>query len=287
MGKTTSTKHLAWAWAAGEDADLQKFSYVFHVALGHIKAKRPLGEIVKEEHFGKDGIVSKENVEDILKGKAGGRVLVILDGYDELDRDKCPDIDLVLRREILTDCAVIVTSRESDKIQPIRDFFVDAELEMRGFDKNGITEYLRKNFSAEETVENLLKQAFENGIIQDPENDLGILTIPLFLNMFCSICQGPRSKKKVNVTSPAGSKELKSKSALFDALVKNNIERKALKTPDSGGEGSDRQQEVMCLLWKLAWEGLNHSGGIQQYFTQVKLRLVSKLFLLSDDTQHF
>ena len=50
MGKTTALKYLAVSWSDGTLKEIEKFDFVFHIALKHVKDDSPIENIILTEH---------------------------------------------------------------------------------------------------------------------------------------------------------------------------------------------------------------------------------------------
>ena len=85
MGKSTATKHLAISWADGTSEELQKFDFVFHIALRYVKKDSgSIEEIIISQHSSlKRKKVQNWEVRTILEDDSCGKVLLLIDGHDE------------------------------------------------------------------------------------------------------------------------------------------------------------------------------------------------------------
>ena len=79
------------------------------------------------------------------------RILVILDGWDELPEESKHHVDDVLARRVLKCCYVMVTTRERPDLW--KPFKFDSCLEMKVFSKDDSIDYIRKHFKNTKTEE--------------------------------------------------------------------------------------------------------------------------------------
>ena len=114
MGKSTATKYLAISWADGTAEELQKFDFVFHIALKKVKDGSPIENIIIQQHSGlKASKVKPVEVKGILEGDTNSKVMVILDGHDEYTVGRNFDIDEAIVKEKLGNCWVVITSKRN------------------------------------------------------------------------------------------------------------------------------------------------------------------------------
>ena len=205
IGKSTALRHLALSWANGTVNELKQFDFVFHIALKDVKNDQSIENIIIKQHKGlKSRKVSPIEIKNIIESDQH-KILLLLDGHDEYTVGTNPNIDDVITKDILTDCSIILTSRESKELPEIR-CYMDAEAEITGFDSDGIREYITKYLGSREKQKELISHAKKCKLItsdfrkddgenddsddteeanQDDLYDFGILCIPLLLHMIC------------------------------------------------------------------------------------------------------
>ena len=86
---------------------------------------------------------------------------------------------------------MVVTLRETEQINKLKQF-IDAEVEIRGFDKNNVEKYISYCFRDYEKARGLMKQAEQAGLItknhlNEQNNCDEILCVPFLLNMICTL----------------------------------------------------------------------------------------------------
>ena len=145
-------KHLAISWADGTEPELNKFQFVFHIALKHVKDNSPIENIIIAQHSGlKANKVQPTEIKSILEGDS--KVLLLIDGHDEYK-----------------------TGRN------------DAEAEIRGFDAKNIETYVTKIMSNSQMTKEFFEHASKIGLcgkVFGKKAYSPILTIPILLHMIC------------------------------------------------------------------------------------------------------
>ena len=240
-GKSTAMKHLAKIWAEGSSQQLNIFDFVFHVALNTVQSNEDIENIIIEQHKGlKGNDVKPTEIKAIIRGPQSQKVVIIFDGHDEYKCGTNFDIDHAITKEYLRDCLIILSSRETEVLREIREI-VDTEVEITGFDSEGVKEYAAQYFlEMPEKCEELLEKV-EACEINNSMFDYGILHIPIFLNMTCVLF-----KRNVSV--------LKGKVAVLSAIVDRCPAWQAIRT--GGKKGVKDTKDVIIKLGKLALDGL-------------------------------
>ena len=144
VGKTTLTKKLCAEWA--KQQMLIEFLLVMCFPL-----REPLVRISEslEDLFSYFGDDCSDEDKKYIKETQGSKVLLILDGWDEL-RLSCRGEDMffprLLKGEILPNCSIVVTSR-SGPTDFIKHYIPDSKLiEVLGFTQEQIKHYIRAYF---------------------------------------------------------------------------------------------------------------------------------------------
>ena len=97
MGKSTALKHLALSWADGSVENLNKFDYVFHIALKDLKNNDTLESIIVRQHKGLSGSgVQPFEMKHLLEGYEKRKILLLLDGYDEYLKNHLLKVDCMM-----------------------------------------------------------------------------------------------------------------------------------------------------------------------------------------------
>ena len=261
MGKSTEMKHLAISWADGTSEELKKFDFVFHVALKFVKDDSAIENIIVAQHPSlKRKKVKPWEIRSILENDTSGRVLLLMDGHDEYKTGRNTEIDEAIQKELLGECWVILTSRETNDLHHLKDY-MDAEVEIFGFGESGVESYIGLFMENEIKTKELLKQAEEKRIKEN------ILKVPILLNMVCSLFEG------IDSTLP------ETRTGLIGCIVQRCINREAIR---SKGSKTIRKQtavfnmenwpeevrNVFLKLCKFAWDKLNEPAK-KLYFEKV------------------
>ena len=114
------------------------------------------------------------------------KILIILDGLDELPEKSQHFVDKLLRRRILPFCYILVTSRQEKGIDVRKNFEFDLLLEIKGFSEDDAYCYIKKHFQNvgpkhSSKGETLAKEVKENTLLNALRNN------PLNLLLLCVI----------------------------------------------------------------------------------------------------
>ncbi|WP_045820732.1 NACHT domain-containing protein [Rickettsia felis] len=158
IGKTTLMHYLSYKWGKGELWN-DKFDYVFRV-----KLKELLNESWKDGysgyfdinnlsqsklncfiHYCLGGSESTLSVKKIMDIQNKDKMLLLLDGYDEVAHLNIRDEFKKLIDKILEYKNVIMTSRPNAVIEEMSNRF-ERKVENTGWDSEGIEQYVNKNF---------------------------------------------------------------------------------------------------------------------------------------------
>ena len=235
MGKSTAMKHLAITWADGTSEELQKFHFVFHISLKFVKDNSSIESLIIAQHSGlKANEVTPEEVRSILTGEK--KVLLLIDWHDEYKTGRNADIDEAIKKEKLWNCWVVLTSRETEDIDKLKEY-MDAEVEICGIDYRTIETFIIRCTGSRQQAEELMYQS--------ELYDSGILEIPILLTMICVLF-------KCNVAF------CKTRTGIMKALVDRCIDRESLRA--KGRKAVESTKKALSDLGKLAWQGLNEPG---------------------------
>ena len=152
IGKTTLAHHICVKWA--RDGFLaEDFDAIILIPLRSVQ-QRSLEEVTME-HIG------EENYQQ-MKKSAGSKCLIILEGLDEMTLDRRQNdlflVRLIKECTLLEEAIVIITSRP----HACEEIDAGRRIEVVGFGKDEITEFVEKSFSREpQCVEEFLRQLDE------------------------------------------------------------------------------------------------------------------------------
>ena len=268
MGKSTAMKQLAFSWAGGTAMELKKFQFVFHISLKHVKNNASIAEIIVAQHPGlKANKVKPTEIQSILEEDGNGKVLLLIDGHDEYRIGRNDDIDNAITKNNLWNCWLILTSRETEQVKELKEY-MDAEVEISGFDDNNVVQYITKYFGSELKADELLREAAAKGLcLFDQERGYffgqSFLQVPFLLNMICVLFSS-------NSTLP------ETKLKVMKAIVDRCMNRESIRL--RGAKALARAKSTLFKIGKLAWQGLNQPDR-KMVFEKVGNNLQSKKFL--------
>ncbi len=182
MGKTTLCTMLAEGWAEGKF--LTQFDCVLLLPLrdSRVSSATSLPELIEHLHSDEDvckGVIST------LKKRAGKGVLIIADGWDELDnkkRSKDSFLYKFLFGNLLPLGFALLTSRPSASAPLHKLKCVHRLVEVVGFDKENIEHYIQSEFDdCHEKASSLIKQLESNPLIQS------VCSVPLNCAIVCHL----------------------------------------------------------------------------------------------------
>ena len=187
IGKTTFCLKVAYDWANQTcyAASLPEFKLVLLLKCRDID--RDLTEAMTEQLFPKDmRKVAREELlrflEDIENQE---RVLIILDGLDELPEQSKHYVDDLLHRERWAFCYVLATTRQEKGIEVRKQpkFAFNLFLQIEGFTKEDSFEYIRRHFKIAgpehaSKGEKLIEEIKDNKLLRDlQKNPLNLLLL--------------------------------------------------------------------------------------------------------------
>ena len=246
-GKTTFCLKLAYDWARGEmptNCSFPKFEFVLLLKCRDINGdlmeaikEQLLPEDIKEETWTKlsDFITDIDNQE---------RILIILDGLDELPEKSRPCVHKLLNRKILPFCYVLATSRQETGIEVRKNCEFDLLLEIKGFTDEDAFQYVRKHF------QNIGPEHTSKGeslIVEIKENDLlnALRNNPLNLILLCVVYEDYKGKL------PTARTELYQ--VVFQCLLRRYCAKHCLVAPEENSALEKQFEENILGLGELAW----------------------------------
>ena len=196
-----------------------------------------LPEDIKEETWTKlsDFITDIDNQE---------RILLILDGLDELPEKSRPCVQKLLNRRILPFCYVLVTSRQETGIEVRKNCEFDLLLEIKGFTDEDAFQYVRKHFQnigPEHTSkgESLIVEIKENESLNALRNN------PLNVILLCVVYEDYKGKL------PTARTELYQ--VVVQCLWRRYCAKHSLVAPEENSALEKQFEENILALGELAW----------------------------------
>ena len=182
MGKTTLCTMLSEGWA--EDKMLSTFSCVLLLPLREqsVAQAESLPDLFKLLHSSEN---IRTSVVSELEESEGEKVLIIADGWDELEESKRNEKSFLYKLlfgDVLPFASVLLTSRPSASA-PLHSLpSVDRLVEVVGFDEENIKQYIESEFEkCPEKASGLIEQLDNNPLIQN------VCTVPLNCAITCNL----------------------------------------------------------------------------------------------------
>ena len=251
IGKTTFCLKLAYDWAnqSSSAASFPEFELVLLLRCRDID--RDLTAAISEQLFPKD--MSKDDREELFRFlediENQERVLIILDGLDELAEESTHHVEDLLHRKRWACCYVLTTTRQEKgievRLQP--GFVFNLFLQIKGFTEEDSFEYIRRHFKIagpehSSKGQKLIEEIENNSLLKD------LLTNPLNLLLLCVVYEDHEGELPSSRTD------------LYHVIVlcllrrycaKNNVEARK---KDRDLE-TQFEKDIRCL-GKLAWNCL-------------------------------
>ena len=197
IGKTTFCLKLAYDWAnqSSSPGIFSEFELVILLKCRDID--EDLTEAIMEQLFPKD--MSKDAREELLHFlediENQERVLIILDGLDELAKKSKHCVDDLLHRKRWACCYVLTTTRQEKGIEIRKQpkFVFNLFLQIEGFTEEDSFEYIRRHFiiagpEHSSKGEKLIEEIKKNVLLQD------LRTNPLNLLLLCVVYEDHEGK---------------------------------------------------------------------------------------------
>ncbi|XP_044164913.1 uncharacterized protein LOC122948889 [Acropora millepora] len=173
------------------------------------------------------------------------RILVILDGWNELPEESKHHVDNVLARRVLKCCYVMVTTR--GRPEPWKPFKFDSCLEMKAFSEDDSFDYIRKHFKNTETEESskgerLIEEIKRNRLLQ------GFLSDRPNLFLLCLLYEDHEGQL------PSSSSDLYQ--ALVRSLLRRFCAKQTLKTNEEDMDLAKQFEREILAFGEQAWNCL-------------------------------
>ena len=185
MGKTTYCNKVAYDWAINiknEGDCFPEFEMVLLLKCRDVDIESDLWEAIDDQLLpGEIHRKEREKFFDFIRQNQS-KVLLILDGLDELPSSKLPEFTDIIQGKILPLCHLVVTARHEAGI-PMRKV-CDTLLEIEGFTDQDSKEFIVKYFAGKEYLaEKLLDK------IQNEERLTEMAANPLNTALLCLLCE--------------------------------------------------------------------------------------------------
>ena len=197
IGKTTLCLKLACDWANQSSCTANFLEFELVLLLKCRDIEGDLTEAIVEQLFPKD--LSKDAREELLRFledvENQERVLIILDGLDELAEKSKHYVDDLLHRERWACCYVLTTTRQEKGIEVRKQpkFVFNLFLQIEGFTEEDSFEYIRRHFKIagpehSSKGQKLIEEIKENELLRDLQRN------PLNLLLLCIVYEDHEGK---------------------------------------------------------------------------------------------
>ena len=202
IGKTTFCLKVAYDWANqnSSPASFPEFELVLLLKCRDIDGD--LTEAITEQLFPKD--MSKDAREELFllleDIEFQERVLIILDGLDQLPEKSKHYVDDLLHRKRWASCYVLATTRQENGIEVRKQFVFNLFLQIEGFTEEDSFEYIRRHFKIagpEHSCkgEKLIEEIKANKLLRDLQKN------PLNLLLLCIVYEDHEGKLPSSCTN--------------------------------------------------------------------------------------
>ena len=185
MGKTTYCNKVAYDWAINikkEGDCFPEFEMVLLLKCRDVEIESDLWGAIDDQLLpGEINQKERETFFEFIRQNQS-KVLLVLDGLDELPSSKRREFTDIIQGKMLPLCHLVVTARHEAGI-PVRKV-CDTLLEIEGFTYQDIKEFIHKYFVAKEDLaERLLEKIHNEKILRD------MAATPLNTALLCLLCE--------------------------------------------------------------------------------------------------
>ena len=254
MGKTTYCQKLAYDWSVGEippDASFPEANILLLLKCRDMHMKTAnIEEAIDDQLLPQDaGKKEKEDFFHFIRSNQS-KILLILDGLDELRHELLPYIQPLIQGKIFSNTFLVLTARHEAGRRLRR--YCDTLLEIIGYTNDDADSYIKKYFSKYED-QNLAEK-----MIQQPKINTNLRELtanPLNTASLCLLCEETNGIF------------LSSRTKIYDDLVSCALRRYFTKSGVSLGEDDplERCSDQLIKLGERAFEALLKN---QLYFSQ-------------------
>lgn len=190
IGKTTFCLKIARDWAkklVPREFHFPVFPLLFLLKCCDIhKDTKDIVQAIEEQLLNDDMKNREDFLEYIRDGKNQEKILLILDGLDELPEASENVVVRLFKRKIFSRCFILVTSREEKGIDLRQRYDFDTLLQIMGFTSKDAADYIRKHFKSVDPQnlskgERLIQAVKENIYLDALKNN------PLNLLLLCVV----------------------------------------------------------------------------------------------------
>ena len=280
IGKTTFCLKIAYDWA--NKTIPKEYSFPEFEVVLLLKCRDIHGDIIEaidEQLLLKriEQTIKKELTDYIEDFHYQEKVLIILDGLDELPKTSESHVDSLLQRHILPFCYVLATSRQERGIVVRKRVDFDMLLQIEGFTREDAFDYVRKHFKNAGlehvlTGERLIKEIKENTLLDALCNN------PLNLLLLCIVFEDHDGKL------PSFRTDLYQ--IIIHCILRRYCAKHDLEVPDDDKALEEKFEDSLLALGELAWRCLRenrlsfHERELAKFESTIKNLVARKLGLV-------
>ena len=250
IGKTTFCLKIANDWA-NKKIPKKYFFPEFEVVL-LLKCRDVYGDIIEaiDEQLLPERLeenIKKEFIDYVEDVHCQEKVLIILDGLDELPKTSESHVDKLLHKKILPFCYLLVTSRQERGIVVRKKVDFDMLLQIEGFTRKDAFDYIRKHFKSAGlehvlTGKRLIKEIKKNTLLDALCNN------PLNLLLLCIVFEDHEGKL------PSFRTELYQ--IIIHCILRRYCAKHDLEAPADDKALEEQFEDSLLVLGELAWRCL-------------------------------
>ena len=245
IGKTTFCLKLAYDSTHGKiptECSFPKFEVVLLLKCRDIDGN--IMDTIREQLLPRD--IEEKIVEKLLHFLKDihnqERILIILDGLDELPEKSRHHVDELLHRRIFPFCYVLATSRQERGIEARKYFVFDIHLEIKGYTESDAIVYVRRHFKTigqSPKGERLIGEMQQNTFLNALQNN------PLNLLLLCVVYEDYEGKL------PTSRTELYQ--VIVQCLLRRYCAKRNLPVPEHDSVLEKTFEKEILALGELAW----------------------------------
>ncbi|XP_070553467.1 NLR family CARD domain-containing protein 4-like [Ptychodera flava] len=177
VGKSTFCRKFTLDWATDDLEWAGNFDLLFTLNLRQVTRSGKLIDAIFDQLLPEDTDVDKGHLEHFIK-KNQDKVLIFLDGVDELESTWKSDVLKLVKRRFLPQATVVATSRSTERHHLVTD--IDGHYIIKGFTLDSVSSYIQKYFESDEgAAESLIS------MIEADDNIQILTTNPLNAVLLC------------------------------------------------------------------------------------------------------
>ena len=245
IGKTTFCLKLAYDSTHGKiptECSFPKFEVVLLLKCRDIDGN--IMDTIREQLLPRD--IEEKIVEKLLHFLKDihnqERILIILDGLDELPEKSRHHVDELLHRRIFPFCYVLATSRQERGIEARKYFVFDIHLEIKGYTESDAIVYVRRHFKTigqSPKGERLIEEMQQNTFLHALRNN------PLNLLLLCVVYEDYEGKL------PTSRTELYQ--VIVRCLLRRYCAKRNLPAPEDDSVLEKTFEKEILALGEIAW----------------------------------